>query len=65
MQAYASDHGILGTDTAALRSVAGVASDALTVGVGDGGNEVGFGKVAFKTDVSELTPGGEMVVVYW
>ena len=42
--------------------MAGVTADALTLGVGDGGNEVGMGKVALNKDVSPLNPGGEYVV---
>lgn len=41
-----------------LRRAAGVALGALSLGVGDGGNEVGMGKVAHLCGVAELAPAG-------
>lgn len=42
-----------------LRQLARVAPDAVCVAVGDGGNEVGMGKVVCCPGVSELSPGGD------
>lgn len=43
----------------ALRLLAGIRSDALSLGIGDGGNEVGMGKVALAPAIADLSPGGE------
>lgn len=55
---FAAESGITVATTEALRSIAGVTSDALTLGIGDGGNEVGMGKVAHLEGISLLAPGG-------
>ena len=44
---------------ASRAAIAGVTPDAITLAVGDGGNEVGFAKVAMKEEISQLTLGGE------
>ena len=45
-------------DVAALRELAGVAPGALSVGVGDGGNEVGMGAVVHRPELRGLAPEG-------
>ena len=45
--------------TAALRSLAGVHPDALSLAIGDGGNEVGMGRAVLADEIAELSPGGE------
>ena len=66
MAAFASEHELPGNsriELEALRELAGVASDALSLGIGDGGNEVGMGKVAACDEVGALSPGGEFVPI--
>ena len=41
-----------------LRRLAGCAEDARTLAIGDGGNEVGMGRVALLRSVAALRPGG-------
>eukprot|EP00435_Cladocopium_sp_Y103_P034819 s505_g9.t1 len=47
----------------ALRSAAHVTVDAKSVAVGDGGNEVGMGKVVSVPGVGDLSPGGEFAAL--
>eukprot|EP00434_Breviolum_minutum_P022028 symbB.v1.2.019446.t2/scaffold1552.1/size220100/4 len=47
----------------ALRAVAHVTADACSIAVGDGGNEVGMGKVVSVPGVGELSPGGEFAAL--
>ena len=50
-------------DPTALRELAGVTCTALSIGIGDGGNEVGMGKVAVEPAVAALSPGGEFAPI--
>mmetsp|Transcript_66314 Transcript_66314/g.183619 ORF Transcript_66314/g.183619 Transcript_66314/m.183619 type:complete len:368 (+) Transcript_66314:1-1104(+) len=58
LSAYVTNANISPSTTASLRRTAGVAQDALTLGVGDGGNEVGMGKVAHLEGIAQLVPAG-------
>ena len=57
--AGAAQGGIGAAATAALRSLAGVHPDALSLAIGDGGNEVGMGRAVLADEIAELSPGGE------
>jgi len=50
-------------DPTALRELAGVSPNALSIGIGDGGNEVGMGKVSVQPAVAVLSPGGEFAQI--
>ena len=45
MSAWMQTHGLVVGDVETMRAAAGVVPDALTLGVGDGGNEVGMGRI--------------------
>lgn len=45
--------------TARLRELAGILPTAMSLGIGDGGNEVGMGKVALIPDIAKLQPAGQ------
>ena len=57
--AGAGHGGIGAAATAALRELAGVQPDALSLAIGDGGNEVGMGRAVLADEIAELSPGGE------
>ena len=52
------EHGISADTTQKLRAIAGVADDTLTLGIGDGGNEVGMGTLVHLPGISQLKPIG-------
>ena len=45
LRRFKDEHSVTPAATAALRELAGVKPDAVSIGIGDGGNEVGLGKV--------------------
>ena len=55
----AGQGGIGAAATAALRELAGVQPDALSLAIGDGGNEIGMGRAVLADEMAELSPGGE------
>jgi len=59
LAAYCARHDFSSDSHKALRRLAGILEDALSLGVGDGGNEVGLGNVAHMQKVVQLSPGGE------
>ena len=63
MATFAAENGSL-PPPAVLRELANVAPDALSLGIGDGGNEVGMGKIAGIDSVSLLSPGGEFAPIH-
>ena len=48
----------------ALRELANIDPHALCLGIGDGGNEVGMGKIACIDEISALSPGGEFAPIH-
>ena len=54
VDAYLEEHGLGRDDYIALRSVAGVTADALSIGIGDGGNEIGMGSLVQDESVESL-----------
>lgn len=63
MAAFASENGTL-PSPADLRRLATVAPEAMCLGIGDGGNEVGMGKITCIDEVSVLSPGGEFAPIH-
>ena len=61
--ARAGQGGIGAAATAALRGLAGVKADALSLAIGDGGNEVGMGRAVLRDELGELSPGGEFAAL--
>ena len=57
-RAHLTAQGLPEGATAVLRRLAGCAEDARTLAIGDGGNEVGMGRVALLRSVAALRPGG-------
>jgi hypothetical protein len=49
---------------AVLRELAHIAPDAMSLGIGDGGNEVGMGKITCIDEISALSPGGEFAPIH-
>ena len=62
-KALCVEHRISPEMTARIRSVARVSDRVLTLGVGDGGNEVGMGKFVHLEGISSLSPGGEFAAL--
>lgn len=63
MASFAEENGVL-PPPAALRELAYIAPDAVSFGIGDGGNEVGMGKITCIDTISVLSPGGEFAPIH-
>eukprot|EP00928_Gymnodinium_smaydae_P088180 TRINITY_DN72302_c0_g1_i1.p1 TRINITY_DN72302_c0_g1~~TRINITY_DN72302_c0_g1_i1.p1 ORF type:complete len:490 (+),score=99.43 TRINITY_DN72302_c0_g1_i1:38-1471(+) len=59
---FVAEHGFDEDFTARMRAVAGVESSALSLAIGDGGNEVGMGRLTGIGEVASLKPDGEEFV---
>ncbi|CAE8650742.1 unnamed protein product [Polarella glacialis] len=57
--AYAAENKIVASTVAVLRRAAGVTPDAVTLGIGDGGNEVGMGRVVLLESMADMRPDGD------